>query len=75
MPIRPAAVAWLGFFLLGPVATQSPAADDLPPDLGAGEAGPYASGMLFDGHNDLPWAAQGGRRHVALDKLDISRSA
>ncbi len=69
MPSRHSA-AWLGFLLLGPVAAAPRAADDLPP-VSERARKVHASGMLFDGHNDLPWRLRAAN-DMGFDKLDLS---
>src|SRR4051812_12414976 len=63
--LRPVACALLG--LVTPVA----AADDLPP-VSARARAVHDAGLLFDGHNDLPWRLRTDG-DVKFERLDIGK--
>ena len=70
MPRRLSA-CWPGLLLLVPVAAGILAADDLAP-VSERAKRVHAPGMLFDGHDDLPWRLQAAD-DMRFDKLDISK--
>ena len=70
MPLRRLA-ALLALLVVGPMAARPADADDLPP-ISERARRVHASGMLFDGHNDLPWRLR-AEGDMAFEKLDIAR--
>src|SRR5262249_31726024 len=65
-------VSLLGFFLMLPVTDAALAAGgDLPP-VSERARRVHAAGMLWDGHNDLPWRLR-TEGDMALTKFDLSK--
>ena len=60
------------FGLLTAVACSEARAADGPPPVSERAANVHAAGLLFDGHNDLPWRLRLDR-DVAFQTLDLSR--
>lgn len=49
--------------------------DDHPPPVSERAARIHASGMLIDGHNDLPWRLRDTDKDMALSKIDLNARA
>jgi membrane dipeptidase len=61
----------LGVALIGLAAATVRSGDDLP-EVSERARRVHAAGMLFDGHNDLPWELR-SKGDVSFTRLDISR--
>jgi membrane dipeptidase len=69
MHIRPIAV--LALMLLGLAETSTFADEPIPP-ISERARKIHASGMVFDGHNDLPWRLRAAG-DMALDSIDLTK--
>ena len=61
-----------GFLLSGSVCGQTDGVRSRPVTVSAEAAEIHSSGMLFDGHNDLPWEIR-DKGKSSFDQLDIGR--
>ena len=61
-----------GFLLSGSVCGQTDGVRSRPVTVSAEAAEIHSSGMLFDGHNDLPWEIR-DKGKSSFDQLDIDR--
>jgi membrane dipeptidase len=64
-------IAALALMLLG-LASQSTFADEPIPPISERARKIHASGMLFDGHNDLPWRLRAAG-DMGLDSIDLTK--
>jgi membrane dipeptidase len=71
MPARRIAALASMSILLG-IAVLPTLADDPPPPISERARKIHASGMLFDGHNDLPWRLRAAG-DMGLDSIDLSK--
>ena len=51
-----------------PARPRSPSRDEPPPEVSSGPGKVHAAGLLFDGHNDLPWRLRDRRATSRFDE-------
>jgi membrane dipeptidase len=69
---RPAALAAVCLLAVFPAVTATAADDDALPPVSERARKVHAAGLLFDGHNDLPYRLR-KEGNLGLDKLDLSK--